>query len=378
LANKSNELLYDKNIDINIKTKRRKLMKALRWYGKKDLRIENIPEPKPGKDEVKIKVEWCGICGSDLHEYEAGPIFIPTTSPHPITGDQAPITMGHEFAGTIVEVGENVKDWKVGDRVSPDACFSCGTCDSCRRGDYHLCESLGFNGLAADNGGFAEYSVVPAYQLYKLAENVDFEEGALVEPISVGVHALKKARLMMGESVVIIGAGTIGLATLQAAKAAGAANVIVVELAAARKDFAKKMGADYVIDPSTTDLVSRIKEVNNGRLADVAIECVGLEATLKSSLDSIRKGGRAVIAGIFSASGKGIIDWNDLVIGEKELIGTIGYNRDFATSINLINSGKINAKQYITKRIKLEDAVEEGFEELIKNKDKHIKIIVEP
>lgn len=353
-------------------------MKALRWHGKKDLRIENIAEPKPGKDEVKIKVEWCGICGSDLHEYEAGPIFIPVGTPHPITGDQAPITMGHEFAGTIVEVGENVTNWKIGDRVSPDACFYCGTCDSCRRGDYHLCDNLGFNGLAGDNGGFAEYSVVPTYQLYKLSDNVDFEEGALVEPISVGVHALKKARLAMGESVVIIGAGTIGLATLQAAKAAGAANVIVVELAAARKEFAKKMGADYVIDPSQTDLVTKIKELNNGRLADVAVECVGMEVTLKSALDSIRKGGRAVIAGIFSNQGKGIIDWNDLVIGEKELIGTIGYNRDFATSINLINSGKINAKQYITKRIKLEDAVKEGFEDLIKNKDKHIKIIVQP
>jgi (R,R)-butanediol dehydrogenase/meso-butanediol dehydrogenase/diacetyl reductase len=353
-------------------------MKALRWYGKKDLRVEDIPEPSAGNGEVKIKIEWCGICGSDLHEYEAGPIFIPNDAPHPVTGDKAPVTLGHEFAGTIVEVGEGVKGWKVGDRVAPDACFYCGTCEACQKGQYQLCNNLGFNGLAGDNGGFAEYSVVPAYQLYKLSENVDFEESALVEPLSVGVHALNKGRLTMGESVVIIGAGTIGLATLQAAKAAGAGNVIVVELASARKEIARKMGADFVIDPSETDLVSKVKEINNGSLADLAVECVGYEATVKSALDSLKKGGRAVIAGIFSSTGEGIIDWNDLVIGEKELIGTIGYNRDFATSIKLIDQGKINAKQYITKRIKLDDAVEQGFEELIKNKDEHIKIIVEP
>ena len=351
-------------------------MKALRWHGQKDLRVEDLPEPSPGPGKVKIKVEMCGICGTDLHEYEAGPIFIPT-EPHPITGKKAPVILGHEFSGTIVETGKGVAGWKVGDRVTPDACLVCGKCYYCKKGLYHLCDSLGFNGLASD-GGFAEYAIAPAYQLYKLDDKMSFEDGALIEPISVGVHALRKGRLLLGETVTIIGAGTIGLATLQAAKAGGAGKIFVVELTETRKKFAEKMGADRVIDPTRENPVDVVKSLNQGKLSDLTVECVGYEKTLQTAISLTMKGGRIVVAGIFSGQFKGDIPYNDIVIGEKELIGTIGYNEDFDRSIKLVASGRINAKDYITARVNLDDAVEKGFEELVRHKDKHIKILISP
>ncbi|WP_456439059.1 2,3-butanediol dehydrogenase [Caldithrix abyssi] len=351
-------------------------MKAIRWYDKEDVRLEDIPEPFPGKGEVKIKVEWCGICGTDLHEYEAGPIFIPT-SPHPLTKKTPPVTLGHEFSGVIVEIGEGVSNWKKGDRVVVDACIVCGECYYCKNGMYHLCDKLGFNGLAAD-GGFAEYVIAPAYQLYKLDERMTFEEGALIEPIAVGVHAVRKSRFMEGDTAAVIGAGPIGLVTLQAVKAAGATKVYVLEVAEERKKFAEKLGADAVIDPTKENAGEKIKELTNGIGVNIAFECVGLEKTLTQAIEVTRKGGRIVVAGIFAGSFDGHIPYNDIVIGEKEIIGTIAYKGDFKYAIDLVADGRINAKELITKRISLENIVDEGFEELRKHKDKHIKILVSP
>jgi len=351
-------------------------MKVARWYKRKDVRVEEAPEPFPGKGEVKIEVEWCGICGTDLHEYEAGPIFIPTL-PHPITGKTPPVTLGHEFSGTIVELGEGVSGWKEGDRVAADACIVCRECYYCKNGMYHLCEKLGFNGLAAD-GGFAEYVVVPAYQLYKIDERMSFEEGALIEPISVGIHAVRKGRLIEGDTAAIVGAGPIGLVTLQAVKAAGATNVYVLEIAEKRKKFAERLGADVVIDPTKENTVEIIKELTDGIGVDIAFECVGLETTLSQAIEIIRKGGKVVVAGIFAGSFSGHIPYNDIVIGEREVIGSIAYKGDFKYAIDLVADGRIKAKELITKKIFLREIVDEGFEELCKHKDKHIKILVSP
>jgi len=351
-------------------------MKAARWYGRKDVRVEEVPEPSSGKGEVKIKVEWCGICGTDLHEYEAGPIFIPT-SPHPITGKTPPVTLGHEFSGTIVEIGDGVSGWKKGDRVTADACIVCGECYSCKHGMYHLCEKLGFNGLALD-GGFAEYVVVPAYQLYKLDERMSFEEGALIEPISVGVHAVR-GRLKEGDTAAVIGAGTIGLVTLQAAKAAGATKIYVLEIAEKRKEFAKQFGADAVIDPTKEDAIEAIKKLNGGIGVDVAFECVGKETTLTEAIQVTHKGGRIVVAGIFAGPFSGNIPYNDISVGEREVVGSIAYNRgEFQYSIDFVADGRIKAKELVTKKISLNEIVDGGFEELLEHRDKHVKILVTP
>jgi (R,R)-butanediol dehydrogenase/meso-butanediol dehydrogenase/diacetyl reductase len=324
---------------------------------------------------VKVKVHWCGICGSDLHEYVAGPIFIPATAPHPLTGKQAPLILGHEFSGEVVALGEGVTNVKVGDRVSPDACWYCGTCAMCKQNRYSVCEKLAFTGLMAD-GAFAEYVNVPAYTLYKLPPEVSPEAGALVEPISVGIHAIRRGHVLEGDTVAILGAGTIGLVTLQAARAAGASKVFAIEKARDRKEFARKLGATAVLDPTEVDVVKEVQDLTDGLGADVAIECIGGEATLPLTVQLARRGGRAVIVGIFEKAN--LLHPNELVFYEKEVVGSLAYYGEFKTGIALLADGRIQAEPLITGRIKLDDLVEKGFEELVAHKDRNIKIIVSP
>jgi (R,R)-butanediol dehydrogenase / meso-butanediol dehydrogenase / diacetyl reductase len=351
-------------------------MKAAKWYAKKDLRIENVPEPSaPKAGEVKIKVAWCGICGSDLHEYLAGPIFIPT-EPHPLTGAKAPLILGHEFTGTVVEIGPGVNTVKVGDLVAPDACQHCGECYSCRIGRYNVCEKLAFTGLMAD-GAFAEYVNVPAQLCYVLPPNFDPQAGSLIEPLATGFKAVRLAGSMMGETAVIFGGGTIGLGTLMCAKASGAAQVIVVEMSAARKKLAKECGADVILDPKECDVIAEIKKLTNGSGADVSFECIGNKHTGPLAIEAIRNCGRAVIVGIFEEPSS--FNFFSLSATDKVVIGTLAYTiDDFAGVAKLLASGQLKAEPLITGRIKLDDIVEKGFEELVNNKDANIKIIVSP
>ena len=351
-------------------------MKAARWHQKKDIRVEDIKEPSPKKGEVKIAVKYCGICGSDLHEYVAGPVLIPT-KPHPLTGRDAsePITLGHEFSGEIVEVGEGVKKWKVGDRVVADACIYCGECPMCKEGAYNLCPQLGFNGLSTD-GAFAEYVVVPEYQLYKLPDSVTFEEGALMEPLAVSVHGFRQSGAKVGDSVLVVGAGPIGIGVIQAAKAAGARLVIVVEILDTRKKFAKEFGADVVIDPTKEDVIETVKSLTDGIGVDVSIECVGAQTTLETAINTVRPGGTAVTVGIFEKPS--CINYNSIVLAEKKIVGSCAYRGDFKWTIQLVKQGKINARGMITKKITLDNIVPEGFDELVHHRNEHLKIIVSP
>ncbi len=351
-------------------------MKAAVWYGAKDVRVKDVPEPPdPGPGMVKIKVDWCGICGSDLHEYVAGPIFIPTQSPHPLTGQKAPLTLGHEFAGTIVDVGKGVANAKVGDRVSPDACWYDGTCYMCQQGHYSVCEQLAFTGLMAD-GAFAEYVNVPAYTLFTLPPDVSSDAGALVEPLSVGLHGVRRGNVMIGDTVAVVGAGTIGLVTLQAARAAGASKVIVIETAKDRKEFARKLKATAVLDPSECDVVKETLALTDGHGVDVALECIGGHETLPLTVALTKRRGKAVIMGIFEKPNS--LHPNELVFTEREVLGSLAYTGEFMTAIALLADGRIQAEPLITGRIKLDDIVEKGFEELVAHKDRNIKIIVSP
>lgn len=351
-------------------------MKAAKWYAKKDLRVENVPEPPaPKAGEVKIKVAWCGICGSDLHEYVAGPIFIPT-QPHTLTGQCAPLILGHEFTGTVVEVGSGVSTVRVGDLVAPDACQHCGDCLPCRLGKYNVCEKLAFTGLMAD-GAFAEYVNVPAELCYVLPPNFNLEAGSLIEPLATGFKAVRLAGSIMGETAVIFGAGTIGLGTLMCAKAAGAAKVIVVEMSAARKKLAMECGADVILDPKECDVIAEIKQMTNGSGADVSFECIGNKITGPLAIEAIRNCGRAVIVGIFEEPSS--FNFFSLSATDKVVIGTLAYTiDDFAGVAKLLASGQLKAEPLITGKIKLDDIVEKGFEELVNNKDANIKIIVSP
>jgi (R,R)-butanediol dehydrogenase/meso-butanediol dehydrogenase/diacetyl reductase len=352
-------------------------MRAVVWHGKKDIRVETVPVPEsPQPGWVKIKVAWCGICGSDLHEYLAGPIFIPVDAPHPLSGKQGSLILGHEFTGTIVEVGAGVNNVRVGDMVAPDACQHCGECPPCRSGQYNVCEKLAFTGLMAD-GAFATYVNVPAELCYTLPEGVSPEAGAVIEPLATGFKAVRMAGTILGETAVVIGSGTIGLGTIQAAKAAGAARVIVLEMSAARIAKAKECGADIILNPKECDVVAEVKALTNGFGADVSFECVGQKATGPLAVDLIRNTARAVIVGIFEEPSA--FNFFSLSGTDKRVMGSLAYTlEDFKGVAALLATGQIRAEPLITGRIQLEDIMEKGFMELINNKDENIKIIVRP
>ncbi|WP_428561258.1 MAG: 2,3-butanediol dehydrogenase [Solidesulfovibrio sp. DCME] len=352
-------------------------MRAAVWHGKKDVRVETVPvPPPPAPGWVKIKVAWCGICGSDLHEYQAGPIFIPVGAPHPLTGKQGSLILGHEFTGTVVEVGEGVTSLRLGDRVAPDACQHCGVCGPCQVGRYNVCEKLAFTGLHND-GAFAPYVNVPAELCYILPEGVGFEAGAVIEPLATGFKAVREAGSILGDTVAIIGAGTIGLGVLQAAKAAGAGKVIVLEMSAARTAKAWECGADVVLNPKECDPVAEVKKLTGGSGADVSFECVGHKLTGPLAVDLIRNIGKAIIVGIFEEPSS--FNFFSLSGTDKTVIGTLAYTiRDFKGVATHLASGRIKAEPLITGRIGLEDIVEKGFLELINNKDENIKILVKP
>jgi (R,R)-butanediol dehydrogenase/meso-butanediol dehydrogenase/diacetyl reductase len=350
-------------------------MKAALWYDTKDIRVETIPEPSLEKDQVKIKVSYCGICGSDLHEYLAGPIFIPVEEPHPISKDKAPIVMGHEFAGVVAAVGEDVTGIKVGDRVCVEPIYSCGTCHSCRKGHYNVCEQLGFIGLSGGLGGFSEYSVVPSKMIHKIPDNMTWEQAALVEPAAVAVHAVRQSDMKIGDSVAVIGTGPIGLLVIQAAKAAGASRIAAVEVSPERRDFAEQAGADLVIDPLEREPVEAIKEFTNGLGVDVAFEVAGIEATIHTAIESTKPEGNVVNISIWEKPAS--IPVNQFILTERKMTSIIAYRNIFPQVIQLIANGQMKATELITKKISLDQIVTEGFEALTNNKNQ-IKILVDP
>ncbi|MBB3222641.1 (R,R)-butanediol dehydrogenase/meso-butanediol dehydrogenase/diacetyl reductase [Massilia umbonata] len=351
-------------------------MRAAVWHGRHDIRVEAVPLPPPPPEGwVQIHVHWCGICGSDLHEYLAGPVFIPVAAPHPLTGIQGQCILGHEFCGEIAAVGPGVHGFAVGERVAADACQHCGHCYYCTHGMYNICEQLAFTGLM-NNGAFAELVNVPAELLYKLPAGFPAEAGALIEPLAVGMHAVKKAGSLLGRSVVVVGAGTIGLCTIACARAAGAAQVIALEMSAARKARATLVGASHVFDPSSCDALAEVRRVTNGLGADVSFECIGHRDTAKLAIDAIRKAGTAVLVGVFEEPSS--FNFFELVATEKQVIGSLAYNGEFADVIAFIADGRIDVAPFITGRIGLEDIVGEGFERLVRDKENNVKIIVSP
>ena len=189
-------------------------MKAALYYGYRDLRVEEIPEPAVLPGTVKVKVAWAGICGTDRHEYN-GPVWIPTQKPHRITGRQAPLVLGHELAGTIVELGAGVTGWQVGDRVTASGNIVCGQCRWCQSGRVNLCENLAFNGIGTD-GAFAEFAVLPAYQLFRVPASVSLERAVLTEPLACGVHATHRIGDLQDKTVAIVGPGMIGISRILA------------------------------------------------------------------------------------------------------------------------------------------------------------------
>lgn len=347
-------------------------MKAARWHGVKDIRVEDVPEPKPGKGEVKVKVAWTGICGSDLHEYLAGPIFVPVDEDHPLSHDKAPITMGHEYCGTVAELGEGVTGLSVGDRVAIEPIFACGACPACLEGKYNLCDSLGFVGLSGGYGGFAAHSVVPARMVHKMPEGLSMEQGALVEPAAVALHAVRLSRIKAGDKAAVFGAGPIGLLVVESLRVAGASEIHVVEPSEVRRQKALELGATSVIDPTATDAVAEIRDATSG--VHVAFEVTGVPQVLPQCIDATRHEGQVLVVSIWEQ--EAAFQPNTVVLKERHLQGTIAYRNVYPAVMALMTQGYFNAGQLVTKRIALEDIVAEGFDALVAEKS-HVKILVE-
>jgi (R,R)-butanediol dehydrogenase/meso-butanediol dehydrogenase/diacetyl reductase len=274
----------------------------------------------------------------------------------------------------VVDIAGAAPGIRIGDRVAVDGCIKCGECWYCTHGNYVLCDKLAILGFDA-HGGFAERVAAPTYALHKLPDTISGEVGAVIEPLSVVTHAVRKGRVAPGDIVTVVGAGMIGLGTLQVARAAGAAAVFVVEKIARRRQRALAMGATAVIDPEHGDAVAQIRELTAGHGADIAFDCVGTEGSVNSALALARKGGRVVIVGVFKSPPT--VDLNKVVLEEREIYGCLAYVDDFPRAIALVADGRLDAEAFVTKRIALDDIIEEGFQQLLDDPTDQIRIVVD-
>lgn len=343
-------------------------MKAAVWHGEKDIRVEE-KELKALKDnEVTVRVAWAGICGSDLHEYQEGPVFIPVNEPDKLTGEVAPIIMGHEFSGVIEKVGKNVTNYKVGDRVVVNPTITHGN----KPEDVDCYDGFSFIGLHGD-GGFAAFANAPEHNIYKLPDTLSLQDAALVEPTAVAVQAVKEGNLLFGDNVAVFGAGPIGLLTVIAAKAAGASNIIVFDLSETRLQMAKELGATAIFNSAEVDPVEAVKQYAPAGV-DVTFEVAGVAPTFKSAIEVTRPRGTVVIVSIFARP----IEWNPMQLTNTgvKLTSTIAYTpTSFQQTVDLMGTGQLQPQGIITSQIELDDIVEKGFEALTNDKSQ-AKILV--
>ncbi|THF76377.1 2,3-butanediol dehydrogenase [Cohnella fermenti] len=342
-------------------------MRAAVYHAIKDVRLEDVavPAAKPGK--VKVNVKVAGICGSDLHAYHHG-IGVQTGAPHPLSGAMAPLTLGHEFSGVVAEVGEGVVGIQPGDRVAIEPIMYCGKCASCRTGLYNQCEKMGFVGLN-DDGGFAEYVLVEPYMVHKLPDSVSFEEGALVEPTAVAMHAVRQSKLKVGDSAAVFGVGPIGLLTILGAKSAGASKVYAIDVSDERLALAEKLGAIPInsLRQNAAEVIVAAGGVH------VAYEAAGVQATIASALTAVKRGGEVMVIAAFAQPAQ--LNMLELMAKEASIASILAYRHIFPEIIALIADGKLDVKRVITKQIDLEQIVEDGLELLVKDKSQ-AKILV--
>ena len=339
-------------------------MKALRWYGRQDLRYDDVPDPSPGPGELKIKVTLAGICGSDMHEYTSGPIMIPR--------ERLPLTIGHEYVGRVAAVGEGVTGFEIGDRVSGVGNYYCGECYCCKKGHYNICVNQGFIGLSS-GGCFAEYFTLPVTACYHLPDNVPDEAGAMVEPLAVSLHAVRRGNVQMGDTVAVVGDGTIGLAALAGARIAGASYVYLIAKYREHGEIGRKMGATEVLYLDEGDPIERLQKLTGGLGADVALECVGRPETPQLAVDLTRRGGTVVIVGVFAKSGT--VDFNTLMFTERSMVGSSIYIDEGRTAIELMADGRLDPTPLVTSIVPLENGAE-GFARLLDDKANNIKVLL--
>jgi (R,R)-butanediol dehydrogenase/meso-butanediol dehydrogenase/diacetyl reductase len=349
-------------------------MRAARWHGRRNIRIDKVPIPSLRPDQALVEVEWCGICGTDLDEYRNGPVNIPLKEAHPLTGRKAPITLGHEIVGKIVEPAPDGSGPPEGARVIPDVVLGCGECWWCKRHQEGLCARHAVVGLHAD-GGLSEYVATTASTCVHVPPDLDADVAALAEPTSVAVRALRKVQYPIGANLLVVGAGTIGLLVVQVARSAGAGVIIAVDPMAQRRELALALGADFAPEPE--ELEELLPEVTRSIGPDAVIECSGVPGLARESIRLTRRGGMAVLVGFHSKDEP--IDLLDAVLGEKRIVGSAAHlwDEDVATAVDLLSRGRVNGEPLLTTRIALEQ-VEGAFGVLEDPAKDALKVLVSP
>lgn len=350
-------------------------MHAALVYGPNDVRVENVDEPELTTGSVKIRIEWAGICGSDLMVYTLAPF---THVEHPLFREHGPHILGHEMSGYVTEVATDVQGISVGDLVTVQANVEDGTCSACLRGEPNICENVGFIGLHGGGGGFAEYIVAPAGKVFVLPEPFTPQTGALVEFLSVAWHAVSVSGAQSNSSAFIVGAGPVGLALILALKAVGIEKIIVTELSEQRKSLAVQLGAD-VIDPRVTDVDAYVR-THTGTGVDVSFDASGVGTeTVNISLSALRNGGTSVVVANFHNT----VDFNLNVLmrTEKKIVGSLAYNRtDFESVIAAVENKQIDPSILVTSEISLDHLVNQGLAHLMtaEGRETDVKILVTP
>lgn len=332
--------------------------------GKMGFEERDIPTPKD--DEVLVKLEYVGICGSDLHYYESGAIGEFVVEP--------PFVLGHEPGGTVVEVGKNVTDLKVGDRVALEPGKTCGHCEFCKTGRYNLCPDVVFFATPPVDGVFQEYVAHEAGLCFKLPDNVSTMEGALIEPLAVGFHAARQGGAAAGQTAVVTGAGCIGLVSMMALKAMGVTKVIQVDVMDKRLDKALELGADAVVNGAKEDTVKRVLELTDGKGCDLVIETAGTEITTRQAVSMTKKGATIVLVG-YSKTGE--IKMPVSLALDKELTfkTVFRYRHIYPMAIDAVASGRVNLKGIVTNVYGLDD-IQRAMDESVHNKADIVKAVV--
>lgn len=324
------------------------------------------PIPQIKEDEVLIKVAYVGICGSDLHYYESGAIGNYIVEP--------PFVLGHEASGIVVEVGSKVTNLKVGDKVTMEPGITCGECEFCKKGEYNLCPDVKFFATPPYDGTFQEYVAHPSNLTFKLPDSISLKEGAMVEPLSVGMHGAIQGDAKAGQTAVVFGLGAIGLLTMMAAKFRGVNNIIVVDIMENRLNKAKELGATHVINGLKEDVIKRICEITKGQMADIAFETAGTEITTNQCIHAVKKGSNIVLIG-YSKTGKMNLEMSLALDKEVTFKTVFRYRHIYPLSIEAIQSGKVNVKDLISHEFNFND-IQKAMDDSINNKNEIVKSVI--
>jgi L-iditol 2-dehydrogenase len=343
-------------------------MKALLLKEYRSLEVVDFPQPEVGPHEVLVRVGACGICGSDVHGYDGS------------TGRRIPpLVMGHEAAGVIEKVGGEVRDFAVGDRVTFDSTVSCGQCEFCRSGRINLCDNRQVLGVSCGDyrrhGAFAEYVAVPTRILYKLPDALPLEHAALIEAVSVAVHAVKRSPPMLDDDVVIVGSGMIGLLVIQVLRHYGCRRLIAVDIDDNRLSLAKRLGATDVINAKDQDAVKRIAEMTEGRGVAASWEAVGATPTVQTAIQCVRKGGTVTLVGNVSPAVE--LPLQAVVTRELTLHGSCASSGEYPECIDLIASGAVDVTPLLSATTSLNEAPR-WFERLYAREPGLMKVVVKP